>query len=275
MARVGWGSHAAHMTRSLQRPDAAAREIVIRDAAGAELIAGGDLLAASLRFSERDAIPAWLMQTTVDCGGVALGAFRDGVLGGFSYALPCGDWELFSCGLAVAPEWRGLGIGRRLKLAQRDRARRDGRSRIRWTADPLSAHALGLYLAGLGARLTGYAEELYAAVRPSPVPADDVVIDWRVTRAAQAGGCPGRERAARHGQPDAEQQGLIRGRGPAAARVEVPFDHSVLGGRELLEWRLRVRRAMCGALESGAIGTGVAIDRAARRAWVLFEEPAR
>jgi predicted GNAT superfamily acetyltransferase len=226
----------------------ATRDVEIRDAAGAELVAGSALLAASLRFDERDAIPPWLMQTTVEYGGLALGAFRDGVLGGFSYALPCGDWELFSCGLAVLPAWRGEGVGRRLKLAQRERALRDGRSRIRWTADPLSAAALTLYLAGLGARLVAYEEELYAAVRPSPVPPDDVVIDWPLDRATRVRGRP-------------------------AARIEVPFDQSALGAEELLEWRLRVRRAMRRALESGAVGTGVAVDRATRRCWVLFEEP--
>src|ERR671910_1867648 len=112
-------------------------EIEIREAAGAELVAGAELLAASLGFAARDAIPAWLMQTTAECGGLALGAFRDGVLGGFSYALPCGERALFSCGLAVVPAWRGEGVGRRLKLAQRARALQQGRTHIRWTADPL------------------------------------------------------------------------------------------------------------------------------------------
>ena len=253
-------------------------EIEIRDAAGAELVAGGDLLATSLRFSERDAIPAWLMQTTVECGGLALGAFRDGLLGGFSYAVPCGEHALFSCGLAVLPEWRGHGVGRKLKLAQRERALRQGRTHIRWTADPLAAAALTLYLPGLGARLTAYGTELYADVRPAPVPADDVTIDWslRVTRAAQAGGCPLRHREARHGQPDAEQQDIVpRNRGRGGPRVEVPFDHTALSEEELLRWRLRVRRSMRRALAAGAVGTGMAVDRAARRCWVLFEEPER
>jgi predicted GNAT superfamily acetyltransferase len=250
-------------------------EIEIRIAAGAELVAGGDLLAASLRFSERDAIPAWLMQTTVECGGLALGAFRSGVLGGFSYAVPCGEHTLFSCGLAVLPEWRGQGVGRRLKLAQREWALRQGRTHIRWTADPLSAAALMLYLPGLGARLTAYSAELYADVRPGVVPPDDVTIDWCVTRAAQAGGCPTRQGEARHGQPDAEQQDDLQRGGRSAARVEVPFDNTTLAEADLLRWRLRVRRAMCRALAAGAVGTGMAVDRSTRRCWVLFEEPER
>ena len=251
-------------------------EIEIREAVRAELVAGGDLLASALRFSPREAIPAWLMQTSVECGGLALGAFRDGVLGGFSYALPCGDRALFSCGLAVLPEWRGHGVGRKLKLAQRDRALLQGRTHIRWTADPLSAAALMLYLPGLGARLTAYGAELYADVRPAAVPPDDVTIDWAlsVTRAAQAGGCPARQPEARHGQPDAEQQDIDIRAGSSAACIEVPFDHMALTEPDLLRWRLRVRRSMCRALAGGAVGTGMAVDRVARRCWVLFEEAA-
>jgi hypothetical protein len=59
-----------------------------------------------------------------------------------------------------------------------------------------------------------------------------------------------------------------------AASVEVPFDHRALAADELAAWRTRVRRAMRRALDRGAVGTGVAIDRATRRAWVLFSEAA-
>jgi predicted GNAT superfamily acetyltransferase len=222
--------------------------VEIRSANGAELAAGAALLADSLGFGDRDAIPAWIMQTTLDCGGIALGAFRGEVLGGFSYAIPCGEQALFSCGLAVLPEWRGQGVGRRLKLAQRDQALRQGCTHIRWTADPLSAAALTLYLSGLGARLTEYRAELYAATRPAPVPPDDVVIDWML-------------------------RGDTRYGGRSAQRIEVPFDHTALGEQERLRWRLRVRSAMRRALDEGAIGTGMAVDRAARRCWVLFERP--
>jgi predicted GNAT superfamily acetyltransferase len=224
-------------------------EIQIRDAAGQELVDGAALLARSLAFAERDAVPAWLIQTAVGCGGVALAAFREQTVVGFSFAIPSGDGALFSCGLAVAPSCRGHGVGRRLKLAQRERALAQGRTRIRWTADPLSRPALALYLAGLGARLTGYEPELYATVRPSPVPPDDVTIDWPLLGSGAT-------------------------RPEPAASVEVPFDHRTLPPAELAAWRLRVRSAMARALESGAIGTGVAIDRSTRRAWVLFSETA-
>ena len=216
----------------------------VRDADGAELVAGCALLARALGFADRDAVAPWLVQTAAGCGGLALGAFAGERPIGFSFALAAAGGELFSCGLAVEPAWRGRGAGRALKLAQRERALAQGCTRIRWTADPLSAPALGLYLSGLGARLVAYEPELYAAVRPSSVPPDDVVIDWALAPPVPTP--------------------------PPAARVEIPFDRRALDDGELRRWRLRVRGEMTRVLDSGAAGTGVAIDRAARRAWVLF-----
>jgi predicted GNAT superfamily acetyltransferase len=219
----------------------------VRDARGDELVDGCSLLARALEFSDRDALPPWLVQTSAGSGGLALGAFDGDRLVGFSFALPGANGELFSCGLAVDPAYRGRGIGRRLKLEQRERARALGATSIRWTADPLSAPALGLYLSGLRARLVAYAPELYAAVRPAAVPPDDVMIEWRLTEGARE---PGR----------------------AAARVEIPLDRLALANRELSHWRLGVRRAMSDALDRGGVGTDVAVDRAGGRAFVLFRE---
>lgn len=235
--------HDAH-ARSPRRARDRGAEVLIRDAHGAELAAGCALLARALDFGERDALPPWLVQTAAGCGGLALGAFDGERLIGFSFALPTGDGALFSCGLAVEPALRGKGIGRRLKLAQREHALAQGRTRIRWTADPLSAPALALYLSGLGARLVAYEPELYASVRPSPVPPDDVVIEWRLDGAPAAGA--------------------------EAARVEIPHERRALDRAALRRWRLGVRAEMLHALAAGAVGTGVTSDRDAGRAWVLF-----
>lgn len=217
-----------------------AGEPVVREASGGELVTGCALLAGALGFGEREALPPWLVQTAVDCGGLALGAFAGRALVGFSFALPALDGTLFSCGLAVAPAWRGRGLGRRVKLAQRDRARALGCPSIRWTAEPLNAPALALYLSGLGARLVAYAPELYAAVRPGA--ADDVVIEWPLAGAPVTG---------------------FVGR-----RVEIPATRPARP-----EWRRRVRAEMMAALAAGAVGTRVERDQAGR-VWVVFTEPA-
>jgi predicted GNAT superfamily acetyltransferase len=222
-------------------------DLLVRDARGHELVEGCALLARALGFRERDAIPPWLAQTSASAGGLALGAFTGGRLEGFSFALAGAAGELFSCGLAVDERRRGRGVARALKLAQRDRALAAGVRVIRWTADPLSAPALGLYLGRLRARIVGYGTELYAAVRPSQPPADDVLIDWPLAGGLGALGRP-------------------------RARVEIPFDRAGLAGDELGRWRLEVRSAMRAALADGAIGTDVAVDARRGRAWVLFSE---
>jgi predicted GNAT superfamily acetyltransferase len=214
----------------------------IRDARGEELAEGLGLLRDALGFKAAEAIPAWLALTTTEAGGLALGAFAGRSLIGFSYALPAlrpGGPHLFSCGLAVRPERRGQGVGRRLKLAQRDRARSLGIERIRWTADPLAAPALTLYLSGLGARLVGYRARMYDAVRSTSN--DDVEIDWHV------------------GAPPAAR--------PLDARVEIPFDPSCRSPA----WRRSVRRQMNALLAEGLVGIDVEVR--GHRRWVRFGEP--
>jgi len=221
----------------------------IRDARRAELTDGCALLARALAFSERDALPPWLVQTSAAQGGLALGAFDASGLVGFSFALPGRPGELFSCGLAVDPPARGRGIARALKLAQRERALAAGVSVIRWTADPLAAPALALYLGRLGARLVAYEPELYAAVRDDAVPPDDVALEWPLTASA----------------PIAQRP---------AERIEIPLDAPSLPRSDRLRWRMAVRRSMVRALDRGAVGTDVLVDRARARAWVLFCESA-
>jgi predicted GNAT superfamily acetyltransferase len=224
-------------------------EIQIRDVHGRALVDGCALLARSLEFSDRDALPPWLVQTAAGFGGLALGAFEHERLIGFSFALPAGPKALFSCGLAVLPRARGRGVGLRLKLRQRERALAAGATIIRWTADPLCAPALALYLGALHARLVAYEPELYADVRPAPVAPDDVVIEWPLRGNGPTLGMPG-------------------------ARVEIPLDRGALGAQEHASWRMDVRAAMTEVLAAGGVGTDVAIDRAGGRAWVLFREAA-
>jgi predicted GNAT superfamily acetyltransferase len=217
-------------------------DVLIRDARGDDLVGGLALLRESLGFDALDAIPAWLALTATEAGGVALCASAGGSLIGFSLAVPAlrpGGPHLFSCGLAVAPAWRSCSVGRRLKLAQRDRARSLAVDRIRWTADPLAAPALTLYLSGLGARLVGYRAGMYDDVRRTSN--DDVEIDWHVDA------------------PPAAR--------PAEALVEIPADPSCRSPA----WRSSVRRGMNARLAEGLVGIGVEVR--GHRRWVRFGEP--
>lgn len=226
--------------------------VEIGDATREEMVAGAALLASALGFSAADAVPAWAMQAAAEAGGVVLAARDGGRLVGWSYGFA--GWEggaahLYSCGLAVAPRDRSRGIGRALKLAQRDRAVALGYRSIRWTADPLAAPALRLYLSGLGARMIRYRAGLFDGLRDgNGVPQDDVEIEWPldVPRAP---------------------------RSPASGRdrVEIPAARAGLSPAEHLRWRVRVREAFGDRLRSGAVGVGVERDPGTGRCWVVFD----
>ena len=236
--------------------------MTIRPARRGELREGAALLAGALGFPAAEAIPAWLMQLTGAAGGLALVAREDDRCVGFSYAFPgvepAGPF-LFSCGLAVAEDRHGCGIGRALKLAQREHALALGYRIIRWTADPLNAPALRLYLNRLGARVVGYEAGLHDGVRLAGVlPQDDVRIEWRIAAAEPPIGAG--EPPIGAGEPPI---------GDAAPAVELPDAPPI--PEDGLAWRLRVREHVTRALADGWIGVRVANDHG--RCRLVFGAP--
>ena len=76
-------------------------------------------------YSDGDVIPKRVFTVAQRIGGQVIGAFDGDALVGFAMALPGyreGKAYLHSHMLAVLPVYRNAGIGRRLKLAQRDDA---------------------------------------------------------------------------------------------------------------------------------------------------------
>jgi len=92
--------------------------------------------------ADADVTSLTLAVATRAAGAMWLGAFNDSDLLGFAFALPSiehGGLGFHSHMLAVRPSHRGRGIGRTLKLAQRERALALGLKKITWTFDPLRA----------------------------------------------------------------------------------------------------------------------------------------
>jgi predicted GNAT superfamily acetyltransferase len=127
------------------------------------------------------------------------------VMVGFAMALPGyrdGKPYLHSHMLAVLPEYRNAGLGRRLKLAQREDALARGFDRMEWTFDPLEIKNAHLNMARLGAISRRYIPDFYGP-STSPLqgglPTDRLVAEWwlksiRVGRVL--GEIPGEETAA-------------------------------------------------------------------------------
>ena len=135
-------------------------------------------------YSDGDLIPKRVFIVADRIGGQVIGAFDQDVLVGFAMALPGyrdGKPYLHSHMLAVLPEYRNAGLGRRLKLAQRDDALARGFDRMEWTFDPLEIKNAHLNIARLGAIVRRYIRDFYGPTT-SPLqgglPTDRLVAEW-------------------------------------------------------------------------------------------------
>jgi predicted GNAT superfamily acetyltransferase len=103
---------------------------------------------------------------------------------GFAMALPGitqGQPYLHSYMLAVNPDYRNRGIGRRLKLFQREEALARGIRRMEWTFDPLEIKNSFLNVAKLGAVVRRYAPNFYGVSSSrlhGQVPTDRLYAEW-------------------------------------------------------------------------------------------------
>jgi predicted GNAT superfamily acetyltransferase len=170
-----------------------------------------DLQLAVWGYSDGDLIPKRVFIVASSIGGQVLGAIDTAKSGmeaivGFAMALPGyrdGQTYLHSHMLAVLPEYRNHGLGRRLKLAQREDALARGIARMEWTFDPLEIKNAHLNIARLGAIVRRYKRDFYGP-STSPLqgglPTDRLVAEWwlaspRVRRALGESGSDARNEA--------------------------------------------------------------------------------
>ena len=142
-----------------------------------------------------DVVPPTILLVSQRLGGVAAGAFdAEGRLLGFVFGVTGirdGEPLHWSDMLAVRPEARGTGLGRRLKLFQREQLLELGVRRMHWTYDPLVARNANLNLNSLGAVPVEYVVNLYGDTGSSlhaGLDTDRFIVEWRLDEAAPAGG---------------------------------------------------------------------------------------
>ncbi len=135
-------------------------------------------------FSDIDLMPLRIFVVSQKIGGQIIGAFDGGEMVGFVFSIPgsrAGHSYLHSHMLAVRQSWRNHGLGRRLKLAQREDAIQHGFELIEWTFDPLEIKNAHLNLARLGAIARRYSINHYG-YSSSPLqgglPTDRLVAEW-------------------------------------------------------------------------------------------------
>src|SRR5260370_16832211 len=104
-------------------------------------------------LADRDVIPLTLIIATKEAGSIWVGAFDGLELAGFAFGflgMEHGSLILHSHMLAVREPYRDLDLGRRLKLAQRERALTMRIQEMTWTFDPLQSKDAHLYFGKLG-----------------------------------------------------------------------------------------------------------------------------
>ncbi|HWP84823.1 MAG TPA: GNAT family N-acetyltransferase [Terriglobia bacterium] len=136
-------------------------------------------------WDDEDLIPRRFFVVAKKIEGQVIGAFEpSGKMIGFCLAVPAfrGDVRyLHSHMLAVLPEHRRAGVGRRLKLEQRRDALARGTRLIEWTFDPLEWKNAAFNLNRLGAIARRYVPNLYG-ISSSPLhrglPTDRLIAEW-------------------------------------------------------------------------------------------------
>jgi predicted GNAT superfamily acetyltransferase len=178
-------------------------------------------------FHEADLLPARHFIVAEKIGGQVFGAFDRNRMVGFLNSVPGirpgGQPYLHSQMLGVLPEYHNAGLGRALKLRQREDALERGIDLIEWTFDPLEIKNAYFNLERLGAIVRRYVENQYGA-SSSPLhgglPTDRCVAEWWVAseRVKQilAGSLPRRTVEARIAVPSDIQ--TVRREDPERAR---------------------------------------------------------
>jgi predicted GNAT superfamily acetyltransferase len=151
------------------------------------------------KFTDRDVVPAQMYVVASKIGGQALAAFVRGKMAGFILAYPGirdGKPYLHSHMAAVLPEFSDLGIGRKLKLAQREDALARGISLVEWTFDPLQTKNAYFNICRLGAVARRYLTDVYGSTS-SPLhaglPTDRLVAEWDLRSQRVVGILAGKE----------------------------------------------------------------------------------
>jgi predicted GNAT superfamily acetyltransferase len=137
-------------------------------------------------YSDLMVFPYTVLISIQHNGGVLLGAYVNGELVGFvvGYLGMAGaKLYLFSQRMGVLPEYQSLGLGYRLKIAQREQMLRKGIDIIVWTFDPLEGKNATLNIEKLGGIVRSYARDIYGFVQnplQTGLTTDRFLLEWNL-----------------------------------------------------------------------------------------------
>jgi predicted GNAT superfamily acetyltransferase len=138
-------------------------------------------------FSDAELVPLRIFSLAPKIGGHVVGAWDGETLVGFAMAIPGnrnGHPYLHSHMVAVKEGHRNTGLGRKIKLFQREDAITQGYELMEWTFDPLELKNAYFNLERLGAIARRYNVNQYG-ITNSPLqgllPTDRLVAEWWMT----------------------------------------------------------------------------------------------
>ena len=219
-------------------------------------------------------VPASLLQASRKVGAIVAGAFcrQSARLQGFVFGLSGprnGKLAHWSHMLAVSPEFRGEGVGRRLKLAQREWALAQGVQEMRWTFDPLVAGNANFNVNRLGVQVEAYQSQMYGDTASDlhSFGTDRVIVCWDLRDEPHQASQPDITDAECSGLPcvnisaggtPSVDKAVIRP-GEESVRIEIPSDVVRLHRNDpelAMQWRLATRAAFLDCLASGYVVSG-------------------
>lgn len=166
-------------------------------------------------FEEIELLPVRLFVVATKIGGQAFGAFDGDRMVGFCLGIPGlkpgSKFYLHSHMLGVRTEYQNAGVGRMLKLAQRDEALGRSIDLIEWTFDPLEIKNAYFNMERLGAIVRRYVLNQYGTTSShlhGGLPTDRCTAEWWIASS--------RVSAILANEPF--------DRGPIATRISVPSD---------------------------------------------------
>ncbi len=225
-----------------------------------------DIQKAAWGYQDADLLPLRSLVVCTKIGGQVFGAVDDNAkVLGFLNALPgYRDSQIYlhSQMMGVRPEYQNLGIGKRLKLAQREEAISRGIDRIEWTFDPLEVRNARFNIELLGVICRKY-----------------LVNTYGITTSRLHGGLP-TDRLATEWHLNSSRVKSVLGIGPftwkkreVEARVEFPLEIEELKSRDLtaaIQVQLEVRERILECFSKQLSITSFEVDRTQRKARYLF-----
>jgi predicted GNAT superfamily acetyltransferase len=140
-------------------------------------------------FEDLELLPVRFFIVANKVGGQTIGAFDGSRMVGFLLGIPGlkpgGVYYMHSHMMGVLDEYRNSGVGRMLKLAQRDDALVRGLDLVEWTFDPLEIKNAFFNIERLGAVIRRYVLNQYGKTTSAlhgGLPTDRCIAEWWIRR---------------------------------------------------------------------------------------------